>query len=317
MQALHRIREQLKAQRTATINLLRGVLREFGIVIPVGAAKVRPAVLSALEDGENELPIALRHALSEMLNRLADLTHGMKRSSSSWKTMRTPIRSASATNRRRASVYSRPRRYAPVAGRSIGFPVDDTSQPGSAWRHASIPPETTATLGASANVAMATCACADSWSARDTARGRMREQQQQPLNRLQTWALALQQRVGHNKAAVALANKLRDGYGQWNITTLPSTPITSACVPLNHNPRVALVIKLMANVSVPNRIKPITLLAHEAALNDWLSIRGFHDGPSQKRSPQGRIHDCNRLHSPVRRAPGKSATCMRSPYTNS
>jgi transposase len=37
---------------------------------------------------------------------------------------------------------------------------------------------------------------------------RMREQQQQPLNRLQTWALALQQRVGHNKAAVALANKL-------------------------------------------------------------------------------------------------------------
>src|SRR5215475_5032214 len=40
-QALHRIREQLKAQRTATINLLRGVLREFGIVMPLGAAKVR------------------------------------------------------------------------------------------------------------------------------------------------------------------------------------------------------------------------------------------------------------------------------------
>ena len=42
----------------------------------------------------------------------------------------------------------------------------------------------------------------------------------------------------------------------------------------------------MANVSVPNRIKPITLLAHEAALNDWLSIRGFHDGPSVVRSPK-------------------------------
>jgi hypothetical protein len=37
---------------------------------------------------------------------------------------------------------------------------------------------------------------------------RVREQRQQRLSRLQTWALALQQRIGHNKAAVALANKL-------------------------------------------------------------------------------------------------------------
>ncbi len=37
---------------------------------------------------------------------------------------------------------------------------------------------------------------------------RVRAQHQQSLNRLQTWALTLQQRVGHNKAAVALANKL-------------------------------------------------------------------------------------------------------------
>ena len=30
---------------------------------------------------------------------------------------------------------------------------------------------------------------------------------QQPLDRIRVWALALSQRVGHNKAAVALANK--------------------------------------------------------------------------------------------------------------
>src|SRR5712692_2741304 len=75
VQALHRIREQLKAQRTATINLLRGVLREFGIVIALGAAQVRPAVLAALEDGSNESPMMLRHTLAEMLERLANLTH--------------------------------------------------------------------------------------------------------------------------------------------------------------------------------------------------------------------------------------------------
>ena len=77
VQALHRIRELLKAQRTATINLVRGVLREFGIVIALGAAKVRPAVLASLEDGDNELPMPLRHALADMLDQLARLDEGM------------------------------------------------------------------------------------------------------------------------------------------------------------------------------------------------------------------------------------------------
>ena len=53
IQALHRLREHLKAERTATINLLRGVLREFGVTIPAGALKVPAAVRDALEDGDN------------------------------------------------------------------------------------------------------------------------------------------------------------------------------------------------------------------------------------------------------------------------
>lgn len=77
VQALHRVREQLKAQRTATINLERGVLREFGIAIAQGSAHVRPAVLAALEDGDNELPMALRHTLGEELERIAHLTRAM------------------------------------------------------------------------------------------------------------------------------------------------------------------------------------------------------------------------------------------------
>src|SRR5690606_8493435 len=50
LQALHRVRGQLKSQRTATINLVRGLLREYGVVIPNGSSKVRAAVLEALED---------------------------------------------------------------------------------------------------------------------------------------------------------------------------------------------------------------------------------------------------------------------------
>ena len=64
LQALHRVREQLKSQRTATINLVRGLLREYGVVIPNGAAKVAPAVRLALEDGDNAVPMALRATLA-------------------------------------------------------------------------------------------------------------------------------------------------------------------------------------------------------------------------------------------------------------
>ena len=42
---------------------------EPSTVMPMGAANVRPGVLAALEDGDNELPMALRHALAEMLDR--------------------------------------------------------------------------------------------------------------------------------------------------------------------------------------------------------------------------------------------------------
>jgi len=77
VQALHRVREFHKAQRTAAINLVRGLLREFGLVIPLGAAKVRPATLVALEDAENELPMELRATLAELLDSIAQAEQAM------------------------------------------------------------------------------------------------------------------------------------------------------------------------------------------------------------------------------------------------
>ncbi|MEO5559840.1 MAG: IS110 family transposase, partial [Dokdonella sp.] len=71
IQGLHRVREFHKAQRTAAINVLRGLLREFGVVILIGSAKVRPAVLAALEDADNDLPMALRETLNGVLATIA------------------------------------------------------------------------------------------------------------------------------------------------------------------------------------------------------------------------------------------------------
>jgi transposase len=209
IQALHRIREQLKAQRTATINLLRGVLREFGIVIALGAAKVRPAVLSALEDGENELPMPLRHTLGETLDRLAELTRAMN----------------AIEQQLQAYAQADPvcQRYQQAPGigvltstalRASCGPLDRfrSGRHFAAWMGLAPREHSSGNqrrLGRISKRGDGYLRMLLIHGARASLRAaRTRQQHQQPLNRLQIWALELHQRVGHNKAAVALANKL-------------------------------------------------------------------------------------------------------------
>jgi transposase len=209
VQALHRIREQWKAQRTATINLLRGVLREFGIVIPLGAAKVRPAVLAALEDGDNELPMVLRHTLCETLDRLAELTRAMN----------------AIEQQLQAYAHADPvcQRYQQAPGigvltatalRASAGPLERfrSGRHLAAWMGLAPREHSSGNqrrLGRISKRGDGYLRMLLIHGARATLRAaRVREQHQQSLNRLQIWALTLQQRVGHNKAAVALANKL-------------------------------------------------------------------------------------------------------------
>lgn len=69
--ALHRIRQGYLQTRTARINAVRGHLREFGIVLPMGARHVvgraEPALATA------ELPNILRHALNGLLAEIDEL----------------------------------------------------------------------------------------------------------------------------------------------------------------------------------------------------------------------------------------------------
>lgn len=73
MAALHRFRAGWMAERTARINGLRGVLRELGVVIPVGAAHVVPTVTMLVEDADSEIPEGLRHTLWEVSREIRDL----------------------------------------------------------------------------------------------------------------------------------------------------------------------------------------------------------------------------------------------------
>lgn len=73
LQATHRSRELLIQQSTALSNHLRGLLMEFGVVIPQGFASLMKAVPEVLEDGENELPDMYRPTLHRMYTRLLEL----------------------------------------------------------------------------------------------------------------------------------------------------------------------------------------------------------------------------------------------------
>jgi transposase len=53
---VHTYREQVKQQRTAYINEIRGALLEYGIVLPKTPIQVRLQLHDILEDGSNEMP---------------------------------------------------------------------------------------------------------------------------------------------------------------------------------------------------------------------------------------------------------------------
>jgi transposase len=73
MQALHRIREQLVKDRTALVNHIRGVLAEYGVVIPQGIEQVGHALPRILEEAENGLTAFARVLFAELVARLRTL----------------------------------------------------------------------------------------------------------------------------------------------------------------------------------------------------------------------------------------------------
>jgi transposase len=55
LQALHRVRERLRGERTALVNEVHGLRHEYGMVLPKGVAKFRQAVVEKLESEQDKL----------------------------------------------------------------------------------------------------------------------------------------------------------------------------------------------------------------------------------------------------------------------
>jgi transposase len=70
---LHRLRSAWMATRTARLNTLRGLLRELGFAIPVGARQVVPHVYALVSDAESGLPEPLRSVFLEAAREIGEL----------------------------------------------------------------------------------------------------------------------------------------------------------------------------------------------------------------------------------------------------
>ncbi len=78
LQSLHRIRSQAVARRTAQANQIRGLLMEYGLVIPQGIVYIRKSIPAMLEDGENELTVMFRELLSDLYDEMVHLDKRIK-----------------------------------------------------------------------------------------------------------------------------------------------------------------------------------------------------------------------------------------------
>jgi transposase len=211
--SLHRFRSSWLASRTAQINTLRGLLRELGLVIPLGAEKVVPQVRTLIADADSEIPDALRPVLAIACDEIEALSDNIKLTGRQLEALaeQTP-----AVKR----LESVPGIGLLTATALVAF-IGDIQRFPSGRRFASylgLTPREYSTgmrrrLGRISKRGDAYLRMLLIHGARSVLCHAKKAKQH---DRLRTWALALEKRIRHNKAAVALANKLaRIAWAVW------------------------------------------------------------------------------------------------------
>ncbi|MBT2303796.1 IS110 family transposase, partial [Variovorax paradoxus] len=71
--ALHRVRQGFVKARTAQANQIRGLLGEFGLIVPQGIGYIASRVPELIEDAANELPGSFRVLVQRLLEHLKEL----------------------------------------------------------------------------------------------------------------------------------------------------------------------------------------------------------------------------------------------------
>lgn len=205
IQSLHRLREQWKHTRVARINALRGVLREFGILVPMGPRAAIKTTQAALES----LPAILQSSIQDILAELSSIQDNI---SALEKQLKQVVKEdvviqgfmqingigLLTATAMRASVQS-PEQF--KNGRQLSAWLGITPREYSSGNHRYL-----GRISKRGDKYLRTLVIHGARSV--MARIKVLQRSEKKLTALQQWVVQLEQRVGHNKATVALANKM-------------------------------------------------------------------------------------------------------------
>ncbi len=71
--SMHRVRQGFVRARTPQANQIRGLLSEFGLIVPQGVAHITERVPTLIEDASNELPGSFRILMDRLLEHFKAL----------------------------------------------------------------------------------------------------------------------------------------------------------------------------------------------------------------------------------------------------
>jgi transposase len=200
--AVHRLREGYKTERTALINRVRGLLTEFGLVFPQSPEALRKELTVVLEDASNELTGVARLALQRAHLHWIDIDLQLK-----WCDERI---AAHVRTDARAMKVAALHGIGPVGASALVASVGDFAQFTSARQFGAwlgLVPSQNST-GGKASLGRITKR-GDEYLRTLLIQGAKSAVMNsgKRSDRISQWLVQLKQRIGWQKAAVALANK--------------------------------------------------------------------------------------------------------------
>ncbi len=203
LQMVHRLRERLVKNRTALVNQIRGLLAEYGIVIKRGVIAVRTELPFILEDAENGLSAMARESFNGLYEELLELNEKHKVCEKKV----IAINQSNETCQRLNEIIGIGPVTATAVYASVGNGRDfENGRHFSAWiglvprQHSSGGKANLLGISKRGNAYLRTLFIHGARSVLKYSAGKE--------DRLSIWANGLVERRGHNKACVAVANKL-------------------------------------------------------------------------------------------------------------
>lgn len=205
LQSLHRIRAQWQSARTARINEARALLAEFGVVLPRGTR----TIAARLHDAIDTLPELLQFTFAELVAEIGEYQDKLKRLDR----LLTRIVDNDPIGQRLLTING----IGPIIASALLGRVTDMhrfkrGRSFASWlgltprEYSSGSSRTLGRISHRGDTYLRMLLIHGARSALLAAK--LASRRGQALSELQRWALATQERIGHNKATVALANKM-------------------------------------------------------------------------------------------------------------